>query len=194
METLALDLCSEESIDRFARNALAVGSIDGVVHNASTFGSEPFGAITAQSAIEQFHSDALGPLLLSQALAESLRGAQARGTMQNGAGIVLFGDAHADSVPRRDYTAYLMAKSATHALVRQLAIELAPEVRVNGIAPGVVLWPESMPEAARAEYLARVPLRRAGTPEEAAKLAAFLLLDASYSTGQILKLDGGRNM
>ncbi len=194
VEVHALELCDAESIAAFAQFALSSAEVDGVVHSASSFESQPIGAVTASGASRQFASDAIGPLLLSQALAASLRGASTRGSMASGAGIVLFGDAHASRVPRRGYTAYLMAKAAAHALVRQLAVELAPTVRVNGIAPGVILWPESMSPAAREAYLAQVPLKRAGTPEEAAKLAAFLLLDANYCTGQILQLDGGRNL
>ncbi len=193
VDTCALDFHAADSLSRFVTAALRTGPVDGVVHNASSFASAPFGSISETSALAQYQGDALGPLLLSQALAPSLRTAMARGTMIGGAGIVLFGDAHADSVPRRGYTAYLMAKAAAHALVRQLAVELAPEIRVNGIAPGVIAWPDDMPADARSAYLERVPLKRAGTPEEAAALAVFLLLDAHYSTGQIVQLDGGRN-
>ena len=194
VSTHRLDLTDAHSIDAFAQEALRLGAIDGIVHNASSFQRTPFGEILERDAVEQYKSDALGALLLSQALAASLRDARVRASMPQGAGIVVLGDAHAEAVPRCGYTSYLMAKAAAHALVRQLAVEFAPEVRVNGIAPGVILWPESMPDAARAEYLQRVPLKRSGTPEEAAALAEFLLLDAHYSTGQIVMLDGGRSL
>jgi pteridine reductase len=156
----------------------------GLVHNASSYAPHPFGRITAEQALGHFTVNALAPLLLTQALAPSLR--VGRGS------VLIFGDIHALGRPRRSYGAYLMSKAAVTDLVGSLAIELAPEVRVNGIAPGVVAWPESADEAEVRAYEARIPLRRAGTPEEAASLAAWLLLDASYITGEIVRIDGGR--
>ena len=76
--------------------------------------------------------------------------------------------------------------------VEVLALELAPSIRVNGIAPGVIDWPEQMPQQQRQEYLKRVPLARAGTPEEAASLCRWLILESRSMTGQIMRLDGGR--
>jgi pteridine reductase len=75
-----------------------------------------------------------------------------------------------------------------------LARELAPDVTVNGIAPGVVEWPDDYPEAERAKYLKRVPLKRAGTPQDVARTVEFLVTHGDYITGQVIRLDGGRSI
>ena len=106
---------------------------------------------------------------------------------------MLFGDIHAEQRPRAGAASYLLAKSATHGLVKLLAVELAP-VRVLGIAPGVVSWPDDWSAARREAYLREVPLNRAGTPEDVARLAGALLEDATYVTGVMLPLDGGRHL
>jgi pteridine reductase len=89
---------------------------------------------------------------------------------------------------------YSASKAALANLTLGLARELAPEVTVNGIAPGVVAWPEDYPMAEREKYLKRVPLQRAGTPEDVANLVHFLVTDGAYITGQIIRLDGGRSI
>jgi pteridine reductase len=96
--------------------------------------------------------------------------------------------------PWPEYLAYCASKAALANLTLGLARELAPEVTVNGIAPGVVEWPDDYPQAEREKYLKRVPLRRAGTPEDVAKLVHFLVTDGTYITGQIIRLDGGRSI
>ena len=95
--------------------------------------------------------------------------------------------------PLRDHVVYCMSKAALLAGTRALALELAPEVRVNAIAPGAILWPEEgKPEAAKAALLARTPLGRIGTPEEIADAVRWLLQGAAYTTGQVIRVDGGR--
>jgi pteridine reductase len=104
-------------------------------------------------------------------------------------------DMHALGRPRMGMSAYAMSKAALVEMVRSLARELAPAVRVNGVAPGVVAWPESGYEADRAmqqRYLERVPMKRAGTPEDAAGAVRWLALEAPYVTGEIIRVDGGR--
>jgi pteridine reductase len=101
-------------------------------------------------------------------------------------------------LPRsHEYLAYAMSKAALAEMVRSLARELAPRVRVNAVAPGVAAWPESGREsdkAAQQAYLSKVPLARAGTPEECAEVVRWLALEATYLTGEIIRFDGGRNM
>lgn len=96
--------------------------------------------------------------------------------------------------PWPEYLIYCASKAALANLTTGLARELAPEVTVNGIAPGVVEWPDDYPPEERERYLSRVPLRRAGTPEDVAKLVHFLVTDGAYITGQIIRLDGGRSI
>ncbi len=106
--------------------------------------------------------------------------------------MLAFGDIHAMGRPRRAFAPYLMAKSALHCMVEALALELAPTVRINGIAPGVVAWPDDAPAEERASYEARIPLVRAGTPDDAARLVRSMIEDMPYVTGTVIRLDGGR--
>jgi pteridine reductase len=104
-------------------------------------------------------------------------------------------DIHASERPRKNFAAYSMSKAALEQMVRVLALELAPKVRVNGVAPGVVAFPDSGAESdpeMQARYLKRVPLARSGTPEEAAEAVRWLALDATYTTGEVVRVDGGR--
>jgi pteridine reductase len=95
----------------------------------------------------------------------------------------------------RDYAVYCSAKAGLMMLTRALARELAPEVRVNGIAPGAVLWPEAGMDAQRKQkILGQIPLQRAGTPEDIARTVLFFAADAPFVTGQILAVDGGRSI
>jgi pteridine reductase len=96
--------------------------------------------------------------------------------------------------PWPEYVAYCASKAALWNLTLGLARELAPDVTVNGIAPGVVEWPEGYPQAEREKYLKRVPLKRAGTPEDVANVVEFLVRGGSYLTGQVIRLDGGRSV
>lgn len=96
--------------------------------------------------------------------------------------------------PMASYMNYCASKAALWNATLSLAKSLAPDVRVNGIAPGVVDWPDDMPQLEREKYLERVPLKRAGTPTDVAKLARFLVEDGAYLTGQVIRLDGGRSI
>src|SRR5207245_3934090 len=96
--------------------------------------------------------------------------------------------------PWPEFLAYSASKAALGSLTRGLARALAPDVTVNGIAPGVVEWPEDYPQGEREKYLKRVPLSRPGTPEGVANLVHFLVSEGSYITGQIIPLDGGRSI
>ncbi len=125
------------------------------------------------------------PILLCQALADALR--------TSGGRIINMVDVQAEK-PVPQYLAYCASKAALVNVTLNLARELAPQVTVNGIAPGVVEWPDGFPQTEREKYLKRVPLGRAGTPEDVAELVYFLATVGSYITGQIIRLDGGRSI
>jgi pteridine reductase len=160
------------------------GRLDALVNNASAFYPTPIGEATEAQWDELFASNAKGPFFLSQAAAPHLRAV--RGAIVN------LVDIYAGR-PLPRHTLYCMAKAALAMLTVSLAKELGPEVRVNGVAPGAVLWPEAgKAYADQQELIARTALKRAGTPEDVAGAVLFLLRDARFVTGEILKVDGGR--
>lgn len=187
-QLLEIDLTCEDSIARFAED-LGPAPIDLLVFSSGAYEESPIEATDLALFVEQFKANAAGPALLTSKLKPQL----AASSMPDGAAVVLFGDIHADLVPRGGAAAYLTSKAATHALVRLLAVELAP-TRVIGIAPGVIAWPEDVTEADREAYLRRVPLSRVGTPSDAARLVRALVFDSGYVTGVIIPLDGGRHL
>ena len=162
------------------------GGLDILVNNASTFYPTPLGEITETHWEDLVGSNFKAPLFLSQAAAASLR--ERRGNIVN---IV---DIHAQR-PLRDHLVYGPAKAGLAMLTRALAKELAPEVRVNGVSPGAILWPEGgMSESAKASILDQVPLGRPGDPTDIAGCVLYLVRDAAYVTGQIIAVDGGRSI
>ena len=162
------------------------GGLDVLVNNASTFYPTPVGTITESHWDDLVGSNFKAPLFLSQAAAPHLRAA--RGAIVN---IV---DIHGQR-PLRDHPVYGPAKAALAMLTRALAKDLAPEVRVNGVSPGAILWPEDgMTETAQASILKEVPLGRPGEPGDIAACVLYLLRDAPYVTGQIIAVDGGRSI
>lgn len=195
---LPLNLDDLAEVERFGRDFVASNpTLDVLVHNASTYHRTPLASVTADDLFAAFRVNAAAPLLLSKHLAPLL----ARSAMRGGGSILAMCDIHAlgeHGLPRsKDFSAYAMSKAALAEMVRTLARELAPRVRVNGVAPGVAAWPDSGYEADKAAqdaYLSRVPLARAGTPEECAGVVKYLALDAPYITGEIIRFDGGRNM
>jgi len=168
--------------------AATFGRLDGLVNNASSFHATPLGTIGAREWDDLVGTNLRAPLLLAQAAAPHLR--KARGAIVN---II---DIHAER-PLRDFAVYTVAKGGLAALTRSLAIELAPEVRVNGVAPGAILWPEDGQHFAPAERKrieSQTPLGRTGSPADVAGAVKYLLLDAPFVTGQILAVDGGRSL
>jgi pteridine reductase len=160
------------------------GRLDVLVNNASTFYATPVGSITPAQWDDLVGTNLRAPLFLSQAAAPALR--SARGLIINMA------DIHGER-PLREHPVYCAAKAGLAMLTRSLARELGPEVRVNGIAPGPMLWPErGLPEAQKAEIIDKTALKRMGTPEDVARTALYLAADAPYVTGQIIVVDGGR--
>ncbi len=194
VEPLELDLNDLAAVERVAADVRAHEPyLDVLVHNASIYRSTPLDGLSPDEALEHYRVNALAPLLLTKHLAPRLSAS----TMPGGGAVVAMLDIHAMGLPRSRHSAYAMSKAALHEMVRSLARELAPRVRVNGVAPGVVAWPEAGDEAApamQAAYLSRVPLARAGTPDDAADAVRWLALDARYTTGQVIRIDGGRSM
>jgi pteridine reductase len=200
VEALRLDLEDLAGVESFAAAAAArLGRVDVLVHNASMYAPTPLERVTGEELLRYYRVNAAAPLLLSRGLA----GALSRSRLAGGGAIVCLCDVHAlgeHGLPRRGFAAYSMSKAALAEVVRTLAREMAgppTRVRVNGVAPGVVAFPEEGYEsdaAAQEEYLRRVPLGRAGTPEEAAAVVRWLALEATYVTGEIVRVDGGRGM
>lgn len=160
------------------------GRLDGLVNNASAFYPTPIGATTTAHWNDLFAANARAPFFLSQAATPALR--KARGAIVN---IV---DIYAER-PLAGHVVYSMAKAALVMLTQALAKDLAPEVRVNAVAPGAILWPESgKPEEAAEALIAKTPLARKGEPADVAEAVRWLLIDAHYTTGQVIRVDGGR--
>jgi pteridine reductase len=181
------DLLDTSSIPQFVADVLGWQQrLDILVNNASTFYATPLGDVTEEHWDDLLGSNLKAPLFLSQAAAPALR--ESHGVIVN---IV---DIHAQR-PLRDHLVYGAAKAGLAMLTRSLAKDLAPEVRVNGVAPGAILWPESdMNEATRSSILRQVPLERAGEPDDIAGCVLYLARDATYVTGQIIAVDGGRSI
>jgi pteridine reductase len=163
------------------------GRLDALVNNASSFFQTPIGDISAEAWEDLIGTNLRAPLFLAQAAAPALRKAQGA--------IVNISDIHAER-PLKNFVVYSVAKAGLAGLTRSLARELAPEVRVNAIAPGPILWPDdaSFDELSRQRIISHTPLRREGTPEDIAKAVHFLLADAPYVTGETLNVDGGRHV
>jgi pteridine reductase len=169
-----------------AATLLEFGRLDILINNASSFYPTPVGEITVPQWDDLIGSNLKAPLFLSQAAAPALRA-------QRGL-IVNMIDIHALR-PLKRHPVYCAAKAGLAMLTRSLARELGPEVRVNGVAPGPVLWPEgSMEEDLKREIIAKTALKRHGTPEDVARTVLFLCKDAPFITGQIIAVDGGRSI
>lgn len=161
------------------------GHLDALVNNASSFFPTPVGEITEAAWDDLVGSNFKAPLFLSQAAAAALRA-------RRGA-IVNITDIHAER-PLRGYPLYSAAKGALLTLTRALAVELGPEVRVNAVAPGAILWPTDgqFPAPERSAIVEHTLLKREGGPDDIAGAVLFLLAAAPYVTGQVLNIDGGR--
>lgn len=190
--SLHADLAEFERLPELvARTVGHFGRLDALINNASAFYPTPLGTATPAQWDDLFASNARAPFFLAQAAAPHLRATQG--------GIVNLADIHGER-PLAGHGLYCMAKAALLMLSKSLALELAPDVQVNAIAPGAILWPDpasgqpAKAPAAQAALLARTPLQRMGTPEEVAAAVAWLLHDAGYITGQTLHLDGGRHL
>lgn len=184
---LRADLDDTAALDELVRRAIdAWGHLDALVNNASTFYPTPLGTVTESQWDALLGSNLKAPFFLCQAAAPHL--ARRRGAIVN------LVDIYAER-PLKGYPAYSIAKAGLAALTRSLAVELAPDVRVNGVAPGAILWPEQADGGqTQADILARIPLARSGSPADIAGAVRFLLEEAPYITGQIIAIDGGRSV
>jgi len=162
------------------------GRLDILINNASSFYPTPLGTITESQWDDLIGTNLKAPLFLAQAAAPYL---------QRQAGLIInMLDIHAHR-PLPQHPAYCVAKAGLAMLTRSLARELGPQVRVNGIAPGPVLWPEAgVATALKDEIVAKTLLKRSGSPEDIVRAVLFFAKDAPYVTGQILAVDGGRSV
>lgn len=164
------------------------GRLDAIVNNASSFYATPLAEMNEAHWIDLLGSNLRAPLFLAQAAAAELR-------RRHGA-IVNIVDIHAER-PMHGYLLYSVAKAGLVALTKGLAQELAPQVRVNAVAPGVIIWPEGeawQDEETRRRIVAHTLLKREGSPEDIARTVQFLIADAPYITGQVIAVDGGRSV
>jgi len=169
----------EQSIDTF-------GQLDCVINNASTFYPTPIELIE-----DDFWKDLIGSNLKAPAFIVK---AAARHLRETNGCIINIVDIHARN-PMADHPIYCSAKAGLEMLTKSLARDLAPQIRVNAIAPGAILWPENdAGVAAQQEVLSKIPLGRMGQPEDVAQLVRFLIDEAEYITGQIIAVDGGRSV
>jgi len=162
------------------------GRLDILINNASSFYPTPVGDITEDQWDDLIGTNLKAPLFLSQACVPHLRTA--------GGTIINIVDIHATR-PLRHHTIYGPAKAGLAMLTRTLARDLAPGIRVNGVSPGAILWPEdSMTDGVKDSIIKQVPLARPGEPEDIAGCILYLVRDAVYVTGQIIAVDGGRSI
>lgn len=183
------DLLHSDGFPRMVATTLETfGSLDVLINNASSFYPTPVGEITEANWNDLIGTNLKAPLFLSQAAANELR--RRRGCIVN------IADIHAER-PMKSYVVYSIAKAGLVGLTRSLARELGPEVRVNAVAPGPILWPEDDPhfdEVSRQRIISHTILKQAGEPEDIARAVRYLVFDAGYVTGQVLTVDGGRSV
>lgn len=179
-----LDLASLPGVVTAALSAF--GRLDALINNASTFYPTPLGSVSAAQWDDLMGTNLRAPFFLAQASAPALRAT--KGTILN------MIDVHAQR-PLPQHPVYSTAKAGLAMLTRALARELGPQIRVNGIAPGPIMWPQAgMDAKLQDEILAKTLLKRSGSPEDVVRAALFFVRDAPYVTGQILAVDGGRSV
>jgi pteridine reductase len=163
------------------------GRLDALINNAASFYPTPIGEITPEDWENLIGADLRAPLFIAQAAAPALK--------KSLGAIVNITDIHAER-PLKNYVLYSIAKAGLVGLTRSLARELAPEIRVNAVAPGPILWPDddAFDELSRQRIISHTPLKREGTPEDIAKAVHFLLTEATYVTGETINVDGGRHV
>lgn len=186
---LKADLNKPGEIDALAKAAVQQWQrLDVLINNASSFYPTPVGQASPEQWDDLINSNLKAPFFLTQALVPALR--EAGGCVLN------IADIHADR-PLKNHPIYCAAKAGNVMLTKSLARELAPEIRVNGIAPGAILWPEHSGEFNdfdKQKILSKIPLERHGDPSDIAETALFLITRAPYITGQIISVDGGRTL
>ncbi len=187
VKIMQADLLNKNELSKLAeKSESAWGSLDILINNASAFYPQPVEEVTEQDWELLLGSNLKAPFFLSQKLTSTL-------TATNGC-IINIIDIHAER-GLKDYPVYSIAKAGLAAMTKILAKELAPGVRVNGVSPGAILWPENeLSVQYKAEILQKVALKRSGKLEDIAKAILFLAKDAPYITGQIITVDGGRTL
>lgn len=163
----------------------AWGRLDVLINNASSFYPTLIGKSTEAQWDDLIGSNLKAPFFLSQAAAPHLK--------KNNGCIINIVDIHAER-PLKTFPIYSMAKAGLVMMTKSLACELGPEIRVNGVAPGAILWPENLDEVAKQRIVSRTFLKRQGEPNDISKTILYLIKDASYVTGQIIAVDGGRSL
>jgi pteridine reductase len=180
------DLLANNALTALAKEAYnAWQRLDVLINNASSFYRTPIGSANDQHWDDLFGTNVKAPFFLSQATAPFLR--KTHGCIIN------MVDIHARQ-PLKEYSIYSMAKAALETMTKSLARELGPEIRVNGVAPGAILWPEHLDEVTKQRILSKTFLKRKGEPDDIAKAIRFIIEDAPYMTGQIIAIDGGRSL
>jgi len=166
-------------------SAKAWGRLDVLINNASSFYPSPIGKATEEQWDDLIGSNLKAPFFLAQAAAPYLK-------KHNGC-IINIVDIHAER-PLKTFPIYSMAKAGLAMMTKSLACELGPDIRVNGVAPGAILWPENLDEVAKQRIVSRTFLKRQGEPNDISKTILYLIKDADYVTGQIIAVDGGRSL
>lgn len=182
------DLNQADQVAELAQQAhLAWGKLDCLINNASSFYPTPMGECTHEQWDDLINANVKGAFFLTQALIPAL-------TTQQG-NIINIVDIHSDR-PLKNHPLYCMAKASLAMMTKSLAKELGPHIRVNGISPGAILWPEhdSFTDQQQQEILDRISLSRSGEPGDIAQTALFLATKAPYISGQIIAVDGGRTL
>ena len=185
---LQASLLDINSVQQLAEASIAHwGQLNALVNNASSFYPTPLPDATNTQWDDLIGSNLKGPFFLCQALADELK--------KHCGSIVNIADIHAHQ-PLKDHSIYCIAKAGNKMLTKTLAKELAPKVRVNGIAPGVILWPENdnQKNDEQEKLIKTIPLQCMGTGDDIARLAEFFITNASYITGQTIAIDGGKHL
>jgi pteridine reductase len=190
---LQADLTVSNDVEKLSNSVLSVfNRVDVLVNNASSFYPTALGEINQQQWDDLIDSNLRAGFFLSQQLAPELK-------KRKGA-IINLVDTHADR-PLAGFPTYSIAKAGVKAMTRSLAIELAPDVRVNGVSPGAILWPPSLendddPQVLekRQQVLKLIPIQRLGEKREIAEAVYYLAVEANYITGHVIKVDGGRSL
>jgi len=183
---LAADLSDTHSYSDLIENAVdCFGGLDVLINNASSFYPTPVPEATLDQWDDLMSSNLKAPFFLSQAATPYLA--------KNQGCIVNIVDIHADK-PLKGHPIYCMAKAGLVMMTKALAKELGPDIRVNAVAPGAILWPEGMEAEIKSEIMERTALKRRGNPHDIAKAVSYLVYDAEYMTGQVMAIDGGRSL
>jgi pteridine reductase len=183
---IAIDLNDPHAATKIRKQLLAAKQqLDVLVHNASLFAPTPWGRVHRDAWHEMLRVNVTAPVMITQEFTDLLAAGE-------GGRVIHMVDMHVMGRPRPGYAAYAASKAALLEMTRCLAVELAPKVTVNAVAPGVVAWADGMTQAEQTQYLRHVPLQRAGTPDDAAAAVLYLARDADYLTGEVIRVDGGR--